>query len=124
MPDVAAMLGYLFPSESAVFAARANEAAEARVWAGIHFRSDIQAGAAIGRSAARLVFERIKDDPGSGVTSGRSDEGSGDASSRSDATQLPAFAPLNSAPGTGSPKPVGEGCGEGSLGPRTGIRVC
>jgi hypothetical protein len=84
------------------------------VWAGIHFRSDIQAGAAIGRSAARLVFERIKDDPGSGAASGRAD-----------ATQLPAFAPLNSPTSTGSPKLAGEGCGvDGSLGPRTSIRVC
>ena len=38
--------------------ARAREAAEARVWAGIHYRFDIDAGQKLGREVAEKVVAR------------------------------------------------------------------
>ena len=54
----AGILGYLFPRDAAALAALAEEAAESRVWAGIHYRSDIVAGAALGRAVAAKVIGR------------------------------------------------------------------
>jgi membrane-associated phospholipid phosphatase len=58
----AVILGYLFPRDAAALAALAEEAAESRVWAGIHYRSDIVAGAALGRAVADKVIERVQKD--------------------------------------------------------------
>jgi hypothetical protein len=58
----AAILGYLFPRDAAALAALAEEAAESRVWAGIHYRSDIVAGAALGRAVADKVIDRARRD--------------------------------------------------------------
>ena len=58
----AGILGYLFPRDAAALAALAEEAAESRVWAGIHYRSDIVAGAALGRAVATKVIDRAKKD--------------------------------------------------------------
>lgn len=64
----AAILGYLFPSAANGFDAVADEAGEARIWAGLHFRSDVDAGVTIGHEvAARVVSvaggdSRKKDD--------------------------------------------------------------
>lgn len=52
----ATALAQLFPSDAAMFDAIAAEAAEARVWAGIHFRSDIVAGRELGRRVAERVM--------------------------------------------------------------------
>jgi membrane-associated phospholipid phosphatase len=58
-----AVLSYLFPRDAAYFKARAEEGALSRIWAGIHFRSDIEAGLALGRSVGRLTIEQaMKDD--------------------------------------------------------------
>jgi len=38
------MLAYLFPRDAEFFNSLANEAAESRLWAGIHYRSDLVAG--------------------------------------------------------------------------------
>jgi hypothetical protein len=54
----AATLAYLFPADGASLTAQADEAAMSRTWAGIHFRSDIDAGLALGRSVAGLVIAR------------------------------------------------------------------
>jgi membrane-associated phospholipid phosphatase len=56
------ILGYLFPRDAAALAALAEEARESRVWAGIHYRSDIVAGAALGRAVAEKVIDRAKKD--------------------------------------------------------------
>ena len=56
------MLGYLFPRDAAYFTAQAQEAGTSRLWAGIHFRSDIEAGLEIGRAVAQKVIERAKND--------------------------------------------------------------
>jgi membrane-associated phospholipid phosphatase len=58
----AAILGYLFPRDAAALAALAEEAAESRVWAGIHYRSDIIAGKALGRAVAEKVIVRTQKD--------------------------------------------------------------
>jgi hypothetical protein len=52
----------LFPREAARYRALAHEFGESRLWAGIHFRSDIDAGYAIGRNVAQKVIERAKSD--------------------------------------------------------------
>jgi hypothetical protein len=51
------ILGYLFRRDAASLAALAAEAAESRVWAGIHYRSDIVAGADLGRAVAEKVIK-------------------------------------------------------------------
>ena len=57
------VLSYLFPREAARYrVVWAKEFGESRLWAGIHFRSDIEAGYAIGRNVAQKVIERAKAD--------------------------------------------------------------
>jgi hypothetical protein len=58
----AAILGYLFPSDAAALAALADEAGQSRVWAGINYRSDIVAGAALGHAVADKVIDRAQKD--------------------------------------------------------------
>ncbi len=58
----AAILGYLFPRDAVTLAALAQEANESRIWAGIHYRSDTVAGAALGRSVANKVIEWAQKD--------------------------------------------------------------
>ena len=58
----AAVFGYLFPRDADYFTALAQEAGESRLWAGIHFRSDIEAGLEIGRAVAQKVIERAQND--------------------------------------------------------------
>ena len=58
----AVILGYLFPRDAAPLAALAEEANESRMWAGIHYRSDIVAGAALGRAVVEKVIGRAQKD--------------------------------------------------------------
>ena len=58
----AAILGYLFPRDAATLATLAQEANESRIWAGIHYRSDTVAGAALGRSVANKVIDGARKD--------------------------------------------------------------
>ena len=58
----AVILGYLFPRDATALAALAQEAAESRVWAGIHYRSDINAGTALGRAVTDKVIDRAQKD--------------------------------------------------------------
>ena len=55
-------MAYLFPRQAAYITAKGDEMAWSRLWAGIHYRSDIEAGLALGRSVARVVIERAKSD--------------------------------------------------------------
>ncbi len=57
---VAPVMGYLFPREAATFTTLANEAGESRLWAGIHFRSDITTGLNLGRQVGQVIVERAK----------------------------------------------------------------
>ena len=56
------VMAYAFPREGAATRARATEAGNSRLWAGIHFRSDLDAGLALGRSVGHLVIERAQAD--------------------------------------------------------------
>lgn len=53
-------LAYLFPQDADTFASLAQQAGESRIWAGLHFRSDIEAGEAMGRAVAQKVIARQK----------------------------------------------------------------
>lgn len=54
----AVVLAQLFPRDREAMLARGREAAEARIWAGIHYRFDIEAGQALGRQVAERVLMR------------------------------------------------------------------
>lgn len=58
----ATALGYLFPRDAAELKALADEAADSRMWGGIHFRSDVVAGKELGRQVAEKVIARAKSD--------------------------------------------------------------
>jgi membrane-associated phospholipid phosphatase len=50
------------PRDAAFFEAQSREGAESRIWAGIHFRSDIEVGLALGRAVVEKVIERARND--------------------------------------------------------------
>jgi len=54
----ATVLANLFPRDAEGLLAHGREAAEARIWAGIHYRSDIDAGEVIGRKVGERVLAR------------------------------------------------------------------
>ena len=54
----ATVLASLFPADRDSLLAKGKEAAEARVWAGIHYRSDIDAGQVLGRKVGEKVLTR------------------------------------------------------------------
>ena len=58
----AAVLGHLFPDQAADLAARAAEAKDSRLWAGIHFPLDNDMGALGGGLVGRLVAARARGD--------------------------------------------------------------
>jgi PAP2 superfamily len=49
------VLAHQFPGDAATFAAYAQQAGDARLWAGIHFRSDVVAGLDLGQKVAGAV---------------------------------------------------------------------
>jgi hypothetical protein len=58
----AEVLAYLFPEDSAFLRARGEEAGLARLWAGIHFPSDITVGADMGRAIAQKLIQLAEND--------------------------------------------------------------
>jgi hypothetical protein len=52
------VLGALFPADAERLAAMADEAGESRLYAGIHYRFDKDAGLRIGRQVADLALQR------------------------------------------------------------------
>jgi membrane-associated phospholipid phosphatase len=56
------VLGALFPRDAECFRRNAEEMAASRLWAGIHFRSDNEAGLALGRRVAEAVLARASAD--------------------------------------------------------------
>jgi membrane-associated phospholipid phosphatase len=60
MTAPALVMAYFFPLEAVYFDGLAKQFGESRLWAGIHFRSDIDAGYAIGRAVGQKVIERAK----------------------------------------------------------------
>jgi membrane-associated phospholipid phosphatase len=57
-----AALAYFFARDGDALNALATEAGESRLWGGIHYQTDIDSGLAIGRAAAGLVLDRVKND--------------------------------------------------------------
>ena len=55
----ASVLAWLFPADAAQLAQMADEAGESRLYAGIHYRFDKDAGLRIGRSVATLALRRL-----------------------------------------------------------------
>jgi membrane-associated phospholipid phosphatase len=55
-------LSYLFPQEATTFKGLADTAGESRLWAGIHFRSDITAGDTLAQKVSQKLIERAKID--------------------------------------------------------------
>jgi len=56
---VAAILAHLFPRDAALFKGMGDQAGESRIWAGIHFRSDVEGGREVAQNVANLVIARI-----------------------------------------------------------------
>jgi len=59
---IAKILEYLFPDEAKAIHDKADEAALSRLWAGIHFRSDMEVGLKLGRQVADVVIDQAKVD--------------------------------------------------------------
>ena len=57
---VATVLASFFPGDREALMLGAEEAGNSRMWAGIHFQSDIDAGLALGISVGQLVVEHIE----------------------------------------------------------------
>jgi len=60
--SIAAILAHFFPSRAGFITARAEEMGWSRLWAGIHYRSDILAGLQLGRAVAQLVIDSVGND--------------------------------------------------------------
>ena len=58
----AEVLAALFPRDGAYFRSRAAENAASRVWAGIHFRSAVEAGLTLGQAVGQRVVARLRGD--------------------------------------------------------------
>jgi hypothetical protein len=56
------VLAHFFPRDAAAFQAMGEQVAESAVWAGVHFRSDLVAGRALGRAVGQILSDRIKND--------------------------------------------------------------
>jgi membrane-associated phospholipid phosphatase len=54
------ILSYFFPEFTAEFDNLANNIGTARLWAGVHWRSDHTAGDMLGRCVARLIIEQLR----------------------------------------------------------------
>ena len=55
-------LAYLFPTSAEQVRALAQEAGQARIWGGIHFRNDIVAGTELGQNVADAVIAHAMSD--------------------------------------------------------------
>ena len=56
------VLAYLYPDHADDFRAKALEASEAFLWAGVQYRSDVEAGLELGRQVAALAIARAQTD--------------------------------------------------------------
>lgn len=56
------VLAYFFPDERAELEALANNIGTARLWAGVHWRSDHIAGQRLGRAVAKLLIDQLRQD--------------------------------------------------------------
>ena len=58
----AEMLSYLFPQRAPEATAMATEAANSRIWAGIHYKVDLDAGQSLGHAVARKFIDWAEND--------------------------------------------------------------
>ena len=58
----AEVFAYLFPDRANFYRQKADEASLSRVWAGIHYRFDIEAGEALGRKVGAATVDRATSD--------------------------------------------------------------
>jgi membrane-associated phospholipid phosphatase len=56
------VMSYLFPRDAAHFTKLADDESWSRLWAGIHFRSDIEAGRTLGQDVGMAVITRAEGD--------------------------------------------------------------
>jgi membrane-associated phospholipid phosphatase len=56
------VMSYLFPKDAKIFEAKATEAADSRVWGGIHYPLDGTQGLRVGRRIGALVVNRARTD--------------------------------------------------------------
>jgi PAP2 superfamily len=56
------ILAYLFPKHAEFIRSVGKEAGDSRIWAGIHYQMDNQAGVALGKAVAGKFIERAKSD--------------------------------------------------------------
>jgi membrane-associated phospholipid phosphatase len=56
------VLAYLFPEDAQMWRGRARQAGYSRLWGGVHWRIDVEAGLPIGQKVAGVVIERAKQD--------------------------------------------------------------
>ena len=56
------VLAYLFPTRAEFIRAVGKEGGDSRIWAGIHYEIDNQAGVALGKAVAGKFIERAKSD--------------------------------------------------------------
>ena len=89
----AGILEYLFPQGADGFNALANEASESRIWAGFHFRSDINAGTLLGQQVAGQVVSLAAGDE---KVANRARAGDGAQGSRAGRIELPPGAAIAS----------------------------
>lgn len=73
----AEVLGYLIPARAAHFSAKAEEAIQTRLLAGVEYPSDVEAGRMIGRKIAALAIARGKSDRSDAKWTGSIPEGPG-----------------------------------------------
>jgi hypothetical protein len=60
--SMAAILSEFFPADAEYLTRQADEAGQSRIWAGIHYPTDVVTGLALGREVAALVAEYIQQD--------------------------------------------------------------
>ena len=56
------ILGHIFPSNNAEFAGQAEEASLSRLYGGIHYKMDCDAGISTGNKIGKLAIEKAKKD--------------------------------------------------------------
>lgn len=70
-----AVLAFFFPQQAAFFNAKAEEAGQSRLLAGVQYPSDVQAGLELGRAVAALVIARAQNDNSDAVFTGTIPQG-------------------------------------------------
>ena len=56
------VLAYLFPDDAKLWRSKAKEAGYSRLWGGVHWRDDVEAGLPMGQKVGRLVVEHAEQD--------------------------------------------------------------